>query len=195
MPNAPRRPRASARDETADTAVTAPEAPAPPPPPPPPAAPTAERSAPDPVVTRAWLLALLMAAIGAVVGMLFLHYRKPPGIGSAAGFRISSLFLLVIAIERVIEVVNHFRPLGGTGPAPARYPARVALCLGLASALAMIACGYFGIGVFHAFGDNGSPRYIDVIVTGLGIGAATKPLHDLIRIIERRAHPQTGERR
>lgn len=148
-------------------------------------------------MTRAWLLALLMAAIGAVAGMLFLHYRKPPGIGSAAGFRISSLFLLVIAIERVIEVVNHFWPLGGTdaGSDPAGYQARVALCLGLASALAMIACGYFGIGVFHAFGDNGSPRYIDVVVTGLGIGAATKPLHDLIRIIERRAHAQAGERR
>jgi hypothetical protein len=193
MPNAPRRPRASAPDETADTAVTPPEAPAPPPPPPPAAAPTAEGSGPDPVVTQAWVLALLMAAIGAVVGMLFLHYREPPGIGSAAGFRISSLFLLVIAIERVIEVLNHFRPLGGTGPD--RYHARVAVCLGLASALAMIACGYFGIGVFHAFGDNGSPRYIDVIVTGLGIGAATKPLHDLIRIVERRSHPQPGERR
>lgn len=193
MPNAPRRTRASARDDTADTAVTPPTTPPPAKPPPPAPPPAAQGRAPDPLASS-WLIALLMAAIGAVVGMLFLHYRKPPGFGSAAGFRISSLFLLVIAIERVIEVVHHFRPLGGTGSGPAGYQARVAVCLGLASALAMAACGYFGIGVFHAFGDNGSPRYVDVIVTGLGIGAATKPLHDVIRIIERRAHPRVGER-
>jgi hypothetical protein len=46
----------------------------------------------------------------------------------------------------------------------------------------MVACGYFGFGVLHAFGDNGWPRYVDVIVTGLGVGGATKPLHDLITI-------------
>lgn len=176
MPNAPRRPRASAKDDTADTAVT-------------PAAvtPAASGDVRDPV-GYAWAIAGLMVVIGAVAGMLFLHYRKPPAIGSAAGFRISSLFLLVAAIERVIEVVNHFRPLGGdTAAYPSRRPVRAALCLGLASAIAMIACGYFGIGVLHAFGDDGSPRYVDVVVTGLGVGAATKPLHELFVILERSA--------
>jgi hypothetical protein len=58
------------------------------------------------------------------------------------------------------------------------------MCFGLASALAMAACGYFGIGILHAIGDDGSPRYTDVIVTGLAVGGATKPLHDLITILE-----------
>ena len=167
MPNAPRR--------------TQPEQPAP------------EPATPGPLdpIAYAWLSALLFAAIGAIAGMLFLHYRNPPPIGPATGFGVfAAVFLLAAAIERLLEPVNYFRPLGGDTTAdPSLRPRRAALCLGLASALAMIACGFFGLGVMHAFGDNGAPRYVDVIVTGLGIGAATKPLHDLIRGIERWSHP------
>jgi len=176
MPNAPRRPRASARDDAADTAVTPPES----------------GDVSDPI-GYAWALAALMAAIGAVTGMLFLHYRNPPALGSPAGFRLATLFVLAAAIERVVEAVNHFRPLGGdTSAHPSRRPVRAPLCLGLASALAMVACGFFGIGVLHALGDNGAPRYVDVVVTGLGIGAATKPLHDVFVILEHAARRRTA---
>jgi hypothetical protein len=65
---------------------------------------------------------------------------------------------------------------------------RAAICWGLASALAMVGCGYFGIGILHAIGDDGSPRYIDVIVTGLAVGGGTKPLHDLISSLQSSAH-------
>jgi hypothetical protein len=141
-------------------------------------------------------MALLFAAIGAIVGMLFLHYRNPPTIGPATGFGVfAAVFLLAAAIERLLEPLNYFRPLGGdTDADPGLRPRRAALCLGLASALAMIACGFFGLGVFHAFGDTGSPRYVDVIVTGLGIGAATKPLHDFILGLERWGHRPAGGR-
>ena len=173
MPNAPRRPRSEQR---------APESDAP--------------AAVDPV-TYSWEIAVGMMAVGAIAGMLFLHYRNPPAIGPASGLGVfAAVFLLVAAIERVLEPIVHFGLLGA-GPAAAATPAeadaqraiRVARCLGLAAALAMVACGYFGLGVLHTFGDDGSPRYVDVIVTGLGIGAATKPWHDLIRGIERWAHP------
>jgi hypothetical protein len=178
MPNAPRRPRAGA---TEDTAVTEP---------------AAAGVRPDPVLTQAWVVALLIATIGAIVGMLFLHYRNPPGTGPAAGFGVvAAVFVLAAAIERVLEGLNHVRPLGGdTRANPALRTSRAAVMLGLAAALAMSACGYFGLGMLHAFTDNGSPRYVDVIVTGLGIGAATKPLHDLIRGIERWSHRPAGER-
>jgi hypothetical protein len=136
-----------------------------------------------------WLVAGGFAALGAFVGVLFLHYRNPPagaGIGTFA-----TLYVLAQAIERILEPVNHFLKLGGgpdaaaTADERARVHAnRVAICFGLASALAMIACGYFGIGLLHAIGDDGSPRYTDVIVTGLAIGGATKPLHDLITILD-----------
>lgn len=65
---------------------------------------------------------------------------------------------------------------------------RVAVCWGLASGLAMVGCGYFGIGVLHAIGDTGVPRYVDVIVTGLAVGGGTKPLHDLISSLQSSAH-------
>ena len=159
MPNAPRTPRSE---------QPAPESAAP--------------AAIDPLAYD-WLVALGMMAMGAIAGMLFLHYRSPPQIGPAVSLgAFAGVFLLAAGIERVLEPLVHFQLLGAD---PA---SRAVRCLGLAAALAMLACGYFGFGVLHAFGDNGSPRYIDVIATGLGIGALTKPWHDLIRGIERWAH-------
>jgi hypothetical protein len=160
MPNAPRRPGS--------------EQPAPE---------SAARAAVDPVAYE-WLVALGMMAIGAIAGMLFLHYRNPPTTSSAVSLgAVAGLFVLVAAIERVLEPLVHFDLLGAD---PA---SRAVRCLGLAAALAMLACGFFGFGVVHAFGDSATPRYIDIIVTGLGIGALTKPWHDLVRGIERWAHP------
>ena len=143
-----------------------------------------------------WLVALGIMTIGAIAGMLFLHYRNPPVTSSAVSLgAFAGVLLLAAAIERVLEPLVHLKLLGAD-PATAATPAeaetlwsiRVARCLGLAAALAMVACGFFGFGVVHAFGDSATPRYVDVIVTGLGIGAVTKPWHDLIRGIERWAH-------
>jgi hypothetical protein len=143
-----------------------------------------------------WLVALGLMAVGAIAGMLFLHYRDPPSSSSAVSLgALAGVLVLVAAIERVLEPLVHLQLLGAD-PASAATPAeaetlwsvRVARCLGLAAGLAMLACGFFGFGVVHAFGDSATPRYVDVIVTGLGIGAVTKPWHDLIRGIERWAH-------
>jgi hypothetical protein len=57
---------------------------------------------------------------------------------------------------------------------------RTAILWGVSTALAMIACGYFGVGLLHAIGETGSPRYVDMFVTGLAVGGGTKPLHDFI---------------
>lgn len=172
MPNAPRRPRSE-----------------------PPAPPGDAPAAVDPLVYN-WLVALGMMTIGAIAGMLFLHYRNPPATSSAITLgAFAGVLVLVAAIERVLEPLVHFQLLGAD-PTTAATPAgaatlwsiRVARCLGLAAGLAMLACGFFGFGVVHAFGDSATPRYVDVIVTGLGIGALTKPWHDLIRGFERWAH-------
>jgi hypothetical protein len=55
---------------------------------------------------------------------------------------------------------------------------------GLASALAMIACGAFGIRLLDAIGFD-VPPFWDVALTGLAIGSGTKPLHDLISNIQK----------
>jgi hypothetical protein len=171
VPNAPRRPRAAADDPAPDP-VPAP----------------ASAAGPTPLdpATRAWLIALGMATVGGIVGMLFLHYRNPPAsvpIAALGGF--APLYALAQAIERLLEPINHFLKLGGdTHADPSLHRNRAAVCWGLASALAMAACGFFGFGVLHLIGDTGVSRYVDVVVTGLAVGGGTKPLHDLISGLE-----------
>jgi hypothetical protein len=53
------------------------------------------------------------------------------------------------------------------------------LMWGTSSFLAMVASGYFGMFLLHAVGMSAGVLP-DVIVTGLAVGAGTKPLHDLI---------------
>ena len=55
---------------------------------------------------------------------------------------------------------------------------------GLASALAMLACGAFGIRLLTAIGFD-VHVFWDVAITGLAVGSGTKPLHDLISNIQR----------
>ena len=78
-------------------------------------------------------------------------------------------------IERVLEGGSQFVPLGGdTRAHPPLRPDRAAGMLGLACALAMGAGGYFGLGVLHAFGATGPPRFACVPTAGRsGSTAAT----------------------
>jgi hypothetical protein len=50
----------------------------------------------------------------------------------------------------------------------------------LASVLAMLACGLFGLYMMRAVGFDAVPKWADVVITGLAVGSGTKPLHDLI---------------
>lgn len=54
------------------------------------------------------------------------------------------------------------------------------LMWGTSSALAMIASGWFGLYLLKDIGVVSVPLWVDSAVTGLAIGAGTKPLHDLI---------------
>lgn len=49
-----------------------------------------------------------------------------------------------------------------------------------ATALALLACGAFGLYMMRMVGFPGVPKWIDIVITGLAAGAGTKPLHDLI---------------
>jgi len=55
---------------------------------------------------------------------------------------------------------------------------------GVASFLAMVACGSFGIFLLAACGFD-VPAFWDIALTGLAIGSGTKPLHDLIGNIQK----------
>src|SRR2546423_11955354 len=69
-----------------------------------------------------WLVALGIMTIGAIAGMLFLHYRNPPEIGPAVSLgAFAGVFLLAAADERVLEALVHFQLLGAE-PAARRAP-------------------------------------------------------------------------
>jgi hypothetical protein len=42
-----------------------------------------------------------------------------------------------------------------------------------------------GVGELGAIGVQAAPIWLDIVVTGLAIGSGTKPLHDLIKNIEK----------
>ncbi len=54
------------------------------------------------------------------------------------------------------------------------------LIFGTSALLAMITSGYMKAGLLRTVGESGIPAWVDIAVTGLIVGAGTKPLHDLI---------------
>jgi hypothetical protein len=64
---------------------------------------------------------------------------------------------------------------------------------GWASALALTTCGAFGVLMIRAVSDTSAGydpnRFVDLLVTGLIVGAGTKPLHELIKRLSR---PSSG---
>lgn len=57
----------------------------------------------------------------------------------------------------------------------------------------MLASGGFGLFLLRAVNAPHVPVWIDVIVTGLVLGAGTKPLHDLITNLQTSAPKGTSE--
>jgi len=55
----------------------------------------------------------------------------------------------------------------------------------LATTIAMLACGAFGIRLMHTIGLEGVTPFWDILITGLAVGSGTKPLHDLISNIQK----------
>jgi hypothetical protein len=54
------------------------------------------------------------------------------------------------------------------------------LLFGSSALLAMLLSGYLKAGLLRSVGVSGASVWIDVVVTGVVVGAGTKPLHDLI---------------
>lgn len=64
---------------------------------------------------------------------------------------------------------------------------------GLASFIAMLASGATKVFFLDAIGFKGVPDYLNVLITGLVIGGGTKPLHDLIKLIEKKSSDTSTE--
>lgn len=69
---------------------------------------------------------------------------------------------------------------------------RAILFWAIATVVSLLVCGLLELGLIQSIakvtGDSGEPpnwfRYTDVIVTGVAIGAGTKPLHDFIAFVQ-----------
>lgn len=108
----------------------------------------------------------------------------------------TGLFILALAIERVLEPFSRYLGPDSTKHKNAGDGAEVERCRrlttvvtrGVATGLAFLLCAQLNITLLQAVRANGSgrpPFWADLLVTGLVVGAGTKPLHDLVCNIER----------
>ena len=108
------------------------------------------------------------------------------------------LFIMAQALERFMEPFTEFVPTPEKPNAEAvkNDPAkkeevkaieqqRTIFIWGITSFLAMLASAVLGVYLLRTIGATEAPLWADITVTGLAVGAGTKPLHDLIKRLEK----------
>jgi hypothetical protein len=120
------------------------------------------------------LASLGLAAISSSAG--WWHVPFVPSMTKTANFALfAGFYVAAQAIERLLEV-----------PAPLvskNRANRAQIMLGLATLFGVIASFALGLYFLRAIGMT-TARWIDIFASGLIIGAGTKPLHDLISLIQ-----------
>jgi hypothetical protein len=144
----------------------------------------------------------------------WLHGNTPSGYHAGSQWdALAGLFILALAIERALEPFSprlgpdtairtdeRDKALAGARPGETdtitlQYQSAVAMCRrltsvvtwGAATGLAFLVCALLNITLLQAVSATGSgtpPFAADLLVTGLVVGAGTKPLHDLVSSIE-----------
>jgi hypothetical protein len=172
-----------------------------------------DKSLPDPTSTAKWLLAgLLVAAVAlAIVANAAKWTATPfrPAKDQAAEFALfAGFYVAAQVIERLMELVSSFLPWPGwktpndllvgldaaekkTVTASYLKADRATVALGVTTILGVVASFLFGLYFLQSVGITAS-RTVDVAVTGMTIGAGTKPLHDLISSLQNKNTPTTG---
>ena len=164
----------------------------------------ADKSLPDPTNAAKITLAILLAS-AAVLAILLNAFGltsrafTPANEGAANFALFAGFYVAAQVIERLLEVVSPLLPFWPPDPDddPAVQVAhtkadRAAVVLGLATLAGVAASCGFGLYFLAAIGMTSVSHSIDAIVTGLTVGAGTKPLHDLITGIQSKSTPTTG---
>lgn len=152
------------------------------------------------------ITAFLFLIIGYLAGMVVHQWNAPLGYRVDSAWQAyAGLFILAAGIERLIQPFSDV--LGDApqkrGPATDSGLANGSLIFtpidvnskkntavvtwGLASGLGCLACAVLGVGLLTAVtsANSSTPApVLDVLVSGLVVGAGTKPLHDLITNIQ-----------
>jgi hypothetical protein len=118
------------------------------------------------------------------------------------------LFIIAQAVERIVEPIANYadavmdkanaiaEAAAADKRAKARSQAKVdqirqnlaLITWGVASLAATTTCGAFGVLLFRIIGGSQTvnvPGWVDITITGLVVGAGTKPLHDLISYVQK----------
>ena len=149
-----------------------------------PAAPPATGST-DP---DSWVSALALGLLLASLGLSALassagwwHTPFTPSQKSTANFSLfAGFFVATQGIERLLEIPSALIRLGSADHVRAN---RAQIMLGIATLAGVIVSFAFGLYFLRAIGMS-TARWVDIFVSGLIIGAGTKPLHDLITTIQ-----------
>ena len=187
-----------------------------------PVQPEVQAAASSETAVSAWIiiLAYLIVAIGSWVGfMIATKWVNPTPIilESIEGLSLFAIFyILAAATERLVEPLksllfgakkkdaenkrDHGKASGNIQQAAdgqaevnqTRGETRI-ITWALATLFAIIGTSSTGILFLHAIGAESFPIWLDVMITGLIIGAGSKPLHDLIGYIEKKSIGETDE--
>lgn len=172
-----------------------------------------DKSLPDPTTAAKCVLAgLLAAAVGLAIIANTAKWTgtpfRPAKEGSAEFALFASFYVVAQVIERLMELVTSFLPWPRWKPPTALLADlsseatktvtasylkadRATVALGVATILGVTASFLFGLYFLQSVGISAS-HTVDVAVTGMTIGAGTKPLHDLITSLQNKSTPTTG---
>jgi hypothetical protein len=161
-----------------------------------------DTSLPDPSPAALTALAgLLVVAVAAAIimttaGLTGRVFEPPQGGVSFSIF--AGLFAGAQIIERAMEFVVPLLPIPvpGTGSDAEKVAQvkadRAKVALGVTAVLGvLVSCG-FGLLLLETIGIRAGSDTLDYLITGLLIGAGTKPLHDFITSLQNKSTPTTG---
>lgn len=133
---------------------------------------------------------LYLGAIG--LAILFGIYFKQTAlqIPTEAFVAFALFFIAALAIERLLEPIASLIEMLTRSGSRLQTRANVSsVTTGAAVVLGVLASGLLGLflieSVASEFVSNNLNRTVDVLISGLAMGAGTKPLHDLIGRIEK----------
>jgi hypothetical protein len=161
------------------------------------------------------LWAYIAVGIAIVVAVILTVLIHAPALVTATGFTsFSVIYIVAQAIERFLQPISELvgkpdetkaaqKALVAAVEAPGAVPAvtkdtadyrkleRATYFWAAASCISLIVCAFLGLGLLQTvveFSNKTVPGWFeafDVVITGLAIGAGTKPLHDLIDSIQK----------
>jgi hypothetical protein len=150
---------------------------------------------------------VVLVGIGAAVYLAF-HFNSPPIVVGEGFAPFAVLYIVAQGLERLLQPASEIYAggkekkeikadlLAGKDTPENRRKLlqleadRAVIFWAVASILALLACGFLGLGLIQSIANVGGGNVpdwfnaIDIVITGLAVGAGTKPLHDLIGVIQ-----------